>query len=73
MLLTDLQHINSMLTADEASIATSLWPITRRKYGSGREELNNLQREAITLACNNDFTLIQGPPGIQLMVKFVCQ
>lgn len=69
-----------MMTAEEASVATSIWPITKREHGSGRKKLNKLQREAITLACNNDFTVIQGPPGIQcllrlqiLEIKFVSQ
>ena len=65
-----------MLTAREASIATSIWPITQRQDRSGRKKLNWWQKKAITLACNNDFTLIQGPPGIQLIcsyVKFICQ
>ena len=64
--IIDLQNIDTMMSPEEAFIATSIWPITRREYGSGRKKLNKSQRVAINLACNNDFTLIQGPPGNHL-------
>ena len=60
---TDLQNISTMITAEEASVATSIWPVTRRENGSGRKKLNRYQKNAIEIACNNHFTLIQGPPG----------
>ena len=58
--------MDTMMTAEEASISIAIWPITRRDVGSGRKKLNRWQKEAITIACNNYFTLIQGPPGIFL-------
>ena len=53
-----------MMTVEEASVSTAIWPITRRDVGSGRKKLNRWQKEAIKISCNNYFTLIQGPPGM---------
>ena len=63
--ITDLRKLDTIIPAEAASIATSIWPITRRDHGRGRKKLNRLQREAIQIACNNKFTIIQGPPGLQ--------
>lgn len=60
----DLQPLDTVLTPDEVCIATSIWPITKRQHGSGKKKLNKGQRSTISIAMNNDFTLIQGPPGI---------
>ena len=54
------------MTTKEASISTAIWPITSRDDGRGRKKLNRWQKEAIKIACNNYFTLIQGPPGTLL-------
>ena len=50
-----------MLTSEDLSLATSLWPL---QYDLGRlKELNKFQKEALDIAYDNSFTLIQGPPG----------
>ena len=52
------------LTAEEISIANSLWPFQKRIQGrGGRRKLNKYQKDALNIACSNSFTLIQGPPG----------
>ena len=60
---TEPSSIKSILPPEEASIATSLWPLQQRPDGRGRVKLNKYQRDAIDLACGNRFTMIQGPPG----------
>lgn len=52
-----------MLTKEELSLATSLWPLQREHHGK-LKELNKFQKDALDIAYNNGFTLIQGPPGI---------
>lgn len=68
-IIIDLRDIDTMMSMEEASISTSIWPITRRDVGSGRKKLNRWQKEAIKIACNNHFTIIQGPPGISISYK----
>ncbi len=57
--------VDTMIPAEAASKATSLWPIKRRVDGRGLQKLNRFQKQAIQLACNsnNKFVVIQGPPG----------
>ena len=43
---------------DKDSLATTLWGL------GGRKQLNKGQREAIELVLNQEFQLIQGPPGV---------
>lgn len=62
--LQDPVSVKEVLTAEQASLATSLWPLQQRTDGhGGRVKLNKFQRKAIDLACSNDFVMIQGPPG----------
>ena len=68
LLPTDPQSISSFLSSEQTSIATSLWPIQKRPGGGARKKLNKFQKAAIDLACSNQFTLIQGPPGNNLSV-----
>ena len=63
----DLKNIDTMMTVKEASVSTAIWPIIQRDDGRGRKKLNCGQKEAIKIACNNYFTLIQGPPGMHLI------
>ena len=63
-LSADPPSVKTILSEEQASIATSLWPIQKRLHGSGRVKVNKFQRKAIDLACNNDFVMIQGPPGM---------
>lgn len=51
------------LSDHELSIGTSVWPLRQKKGRTGRVKLNKYQKQAISLACNNQFTMIQGPPG----------
>lgn len=53
----------SGLSPEEYSIGTSVWPLKQRKGRPGKVKLNKYQKQAIGLACNNQFTMIQGPPG----------
>ena len=54
--------ISRVLTREELSLATSLWPLQQER--SGRlKELNKFQKDALDIANSNSFTLIQGPPG----------
>ena len=69
-IIIDLRHIDTMMTMEEASVSTSIWPLTRRDVGSGRKKLNPLQKEAIKIACNNHFTIIQGPPGRSMSISY---
>ena len=62
-ILTDPDSIQLQFPREEASIATSLWPLRSRPDGRGRVKLNKYQRKAIDLACSNTFVMIQGPPG----------
>ena len=63
---TDPQSISSFLSSEQTSVATSLWPFQKRSGGGGRKKLNKFQKAAIDLACSNQFTLIQGPPGMMI-------
>ena len=51
-----------MLTSEDLSLATSLWPLQYERPGR-LKELNKFQKEALDIAYDNSFTLIQGPPG----------
>ena len=62
-LYTDPPSLRSILPPEDASIATSLWPLRQQPDGRGRAKLNKYQRDAIDIACCNPFTMIQGPPG----------
>jgi len=63
-LTVDPPSVKEILSQKEASIATSLWPLRTRSDRRGRAKLNKFQMKAIDLACNNNFVLIQGPPGM---------
>lgn len=70
-LSADPPSVKAILPQEEASIATSLWPIRQRTDRSGRVKLNKFQRKAVDLACSNEFVMIQGPPGIQVLFHTV--
>ena len=58
--------VGTILSQEEASIATSLWPLQPRPDGKGRKKLNEFQREAIDNALSKDFSMVQGPPGMAI-------
>ena len=60
-LFTDICNLSTVLKGDELVTATSVWPIQKRNKKT--VVLNACQREAIEIACSNDFAMIQGPPG----------
>lgn len=61
LLFTEPPSIATLLTQEEISIATSLWPFQVENLM--RKELNKYQKSALDIACSNTFTLVQGPPG----------
>ena len=71
----DPKSVKDVLTNEQVSLATSMWPIQRRNTlpGNGRQsgkvKLNKFQRKAIDIATSNNFTLIQGPPGISFHLQ----
>lgn len=58
----ETQGISRVLTQEELSLATSIWPLECERPGKPKE-LNKFQKEALDIANGNGFTLIQGPPG----------
>lgn len=65
---TGFQSVQALriLTQQELSTATSIWPFQKRSRGA-RKKLNEYQKKALNIACNNSFALIQGPPGKEMV------
>ena len=59
------RKMESVLSTSEVLLATSYWPTSDIRM------LNHYQNEAIKLAWNNKFTMIQGPPGTYTVDHFI--
>lgn len=68
LLLIETCDLSSILNEKQVITATSMWPLREQQNGE-LVKLNHYQMEAIKIACSNNFSMIQGPPGECIMLK----